>query len=269
MYADATGPMSRYFSRNYRHWLWIGGAIIIFDDILAHEQGRIDWLLHYEGTAEVKGDTVLLTNGKSQAAVRFVYPTELERREEQGMADHKPDQKVPYFAFSPRVAAREQKFITVVMPYGPGGEQALPVIEALSAKDAVGVRVRQAGEVTDVYLNQQADGRRMHVNTNNVIDGWDTDAYLLALTHSDKNPQDITRYMISNGSYLRKDGQVLLDSLSKVDAVWRPGATMEIVLGGQEHIEPAFAASRRPEKLMVNGKPVQFRFSARQRLVRF
>jgi hypothetical protein len=75
--------------------------------------------------------------------------------------------------------------------------------------------------------------------------------------------------MVSNGSYLRKNGQVLLDSLSKVDAVWRPGATMEVVLGGQEHIEPAFGTSKRPEKLTVNGKPTEFRFSARQRLIWF
>jgi len=42
VYADATGAMARYLSRNYRHWLWLEGAILIFDDLLAYEAGRFD-----------------------------------------------------------------------------------------------------------------------------------------------------------------------------------------------------------------------------------
>ena len=55
VYADATGPMARYFSRNYRHWLWLDGVILVIDDILAYEEGRFDWLLHYAGEARVDG----------------------------------------------------------------------------------------------------------------------------------------------------------------------------------------------------------------------
>ncbi|MBI4873924.1 MAG: heparinase II/III-family protein [Acidobacteria bacterium] len=144
VYADATGPMSRYFSRNYRHWLWIGNAILIFDDVLAHEAGRLDWLLHYDGKAELQGNQVVLTNRQAKAAVRFLHPQDLAVREEQGMPDHRPDERVPYFAFSPRTAAREC------------------------------------------------------------------------------TPETVTRYFVSCASYRRKNGRVVLDSLTKTDSVWRP-----------------------------------------------
>jgi len=137
----------------------------------------------------------------------------------------------------------------------------------------IGVRLKQQGEVTDVYLNLQADGRRMHVNSNNVIDGWDTDAYLLALTRPagarESDPDTVTRYFVACGSYLRQGGRPVLDSLSKVDAVWRPGARTEILISGQDDIEAAVGANRRPESLTVNGKPAEFRFSAGRQLAAF
>lgn len=50
VYADATGPMSRHFARNYRHFLWLGPVILIYDDVRSHEAGTFQWLLHYGGT---------------------------------------------------------------------------------------------------------------------------------------------------------------------------------------------------------------------------
>ena len=48
VYADATGPMARSFSRNYRHWdLESDNIILIIDDVQAHTPGQMDWLLHY------------------------------------------------------------------------------------------------------------------------------------------------------------------------------------------------------------------------------
>jgi oligo-alginate lyase len=40
VYADATGPMARWFSRNYRHWLWSGDVILIIDDVSAHTPAK-------------------------------------------------------------------------------------------------------------------------------------------------------------------------------------------------------------------------------------
>ncbi|MGH8694391.1 MAG: hypothetical protein ACREVM_09215, partial [Burkholderiales bacterium] len=214
VYADATGPMARYLSRNYRHWLWLEGAILIFDDLLAHEAGRFDWLLHYAGSARREGNEVKLTNGPATAVVRFLFPEQLSVREEQGLVEDEPDQKLTYLSFAPATPAREQKFITAILPVEQGQTGALPELELLRGPEMIGVRLRRAGQITDVYLNLQADGRRMHVNCNNVIDGWETDAYLLALTRpatsQTSTPQTVSRYFVSAGSYLTKGEDIAL-----------------------------------------------------------
>ncbi|MGH9840407.1 MAG: heparinase II/III family protein, partial [Blastocatellia bacterium] len=273
VYADATGPMARYFARNYRHWLWLEGAILIFDDLLAHEAGRFDWLLHYAGSVNQQGqqgNEVTLTNGPAKAVVRFMFPEQLTVREEQGLVERDPDQKRMYLSFSPAAPSREQKFIAAILPEVKG--QSLPELELLRGPEMIGVRLRRAGQITDVYLNLQADGRRMHVNCNNVIDGWETDAYLLALTRpatsQTSTPQTVSRYFVSAGSYLRKDGQVVLDSLSQVTALFNSGRQMEVWLQGQQMIEAALHCVTRPARLTVNGEEAKYSYDSNAKLAR-
>ncbi|MGH9338017.1 MAG: heparinase II/III family protein, partial [Acidobacteriota bacterium] len=270
LYADATGPMARYLRRNYRHWLWLEGAILIFDDLLAHEAGRFDWLLHYAGSASQQGNEVTLTNGPAQAVVRIMFPEQLTVREERGLAERNPDQKRMYLSFSPGAPSREQKFIAAILPDVQG--QSLPELELLRGPEMIGVRLRRPGQVTDVFLNLQADGRRMHVNSNNVIDGWETDAYLLALTRpqsaAGSDPDQITRCFVSCGSYVRKDAKILLDSLSKVDALFRSGKKTEVWLRGQKVIELALRCPDRPVSLVVNDHAEAFDYDVKERLVR-
>ena len=262
VYADATGPMSPYFTRNYRHWLWVGGAILVFDDIRSLEDGRVDWLLHYNGKAAREGNTVSIANGGASATVRFLYPAELAVKEEMGMPDHEPDRKVPYLVFSAPTEAKERKFVVAIVPEGGTG----PTIESLSGKDVLGVRVRHGASVTDVYLNLQADGRRMHENTNNVIEGWETDAYLLAVTWEGAS---VVRTFVSSGSYLRKDGQVMLDSLSKLTAVWKTGEVVEMFVKGQDRTEVSVGGGAKPRKMVVNGRETQFGWSEEAGLMTF
>ncbi len=178
VYADATGPMARYFTRNYRHWLWLDGVILVIDDILAYEAGRLDWLLHYAGEAKVEGATVTLANGPAKARVTMLHPANPVVREEAGLAAGSPDQKVKYLALSTPGKPREQKLIVAIVPQPADAAAAPPTVESLSGPEALGVRVRSGERVTEVYLNLNSDGRRMHLNSNNVIGGWETDAYL-------------------------------------------------------------------------------------------
>lgn len=272
VYADATGPMARYLSRNYRHWLWLEGAILIFDDLLAHEAGRFDWLLHFGGSANQQGNEVTLTNGPAKAVVRFMFPDHLTVREEQGLAERNPDQERMYLSLSTAAPAREQKFITAILPTREGQTSSLPELELLRGPEMIGVRLRHAGQITDVYLNLQADGRRMHVNGNNVIEGWETDAYLLALTRpatsQTSTPQTVSRYFVSAGSYLRKDGQVVLDSLSQVTALFQAGKQMEVVLHGQELIEASLYCAAKPARLLLNGQEAKYSYDANAKLAR-
>jgi hypothetical protein len=233
LYADATGPMAHVFERNYRHWLWLENVILIFDDLRANTEGSFDWLLHYEGEVQKAGNGFALRNGEARADIHFLYPESLDAREEKGLAEHAPDRQVPYLAFRTRQSARVQKFVTAIVLHSPA-DGSLPEVQPLSAKDSIGARIETASTVTDVYLNLQADGRRMHLNSNNNIDGWETDAYLLACTRPAGGSADqnaVNRFFVACGSYLRRQGRVYLDSLTKIDAVWRP--TAEPKLGSQ------------------------------------
>jgi hypothetical protein len=105
----------------------------------------------------------------------------------------------------------------------------------------------------------QADGRRMHVNSNNVIRGWDTDAYLLAL----RRPQEalegdldaLQHCFIACGSYLRRGETVIFDSLSKADAAFSLGADeISVALRGQPLIRAVIRACRPPAQVLVNGR---------------
>ncbi len=277
VYADATGPMARYLSRNYRHWLWLDGVILIFDDLLAHEAGRFDWLLHYAGTARRNAATIEVVNGAARAQVKMLFPEVPEIREEDGLNHDAPDVPVKFLALSNRTPAREQKFITVVIPVPPpvplDDATRLPTVELLQEPNALGVRVRSQDSMTDVYLNLQADGRRMNLNSGNTIAGWETDAYLLALTRPAAaeiaSIENVTRYFVSAGSYLRRGGRVVLDSVSKVDALFQAGEELDVRLHGQDSMDVALYSAAKPARLTVNGKPTPFEHAPGERLTRF
>jgi len=222
--ADATGPTSWKFSRNYRHFLWLGDAILIFDDVRTHEPGKFEWLLHYQDKAERHDGKIVLSNGDTRAVVLSLFPEEIYITEKKGLKDHDPDTEVNYLALSPKEVGRENKFITAVLPLNSSDKEPQVQIERFKADDAIGVRLSEGDRVTDVYLNLRADGRKMHRNSCNIIDGWDTDAYIFAVTRpkwADKNnPDSEERYFVACGSYLRRDGRVLLNSLSKVYTVF-------------------------------------------------
>jgi len=223
LFADATGPMAQNFIRNYRHWLWLDGVILIIDDLLTYKEGTFDWLLHYAGIAAPQSYGVRITNGVACADVHFIYPETPDVHQEQGLAEHRPETIIPYFAFRTRRPARVQKFIIAIVPHPrqPGDE--IPSLQLLQGSDALGIRIQRAKSVTDVYLNLQADGRRMHVNSNNTIAGWETDAYLLAWTRptaDSDDPAAVIRFFVACGSYLRRSGKVYLDSLSKRSLAW-------------------------------------------------
>jgi hypothetical protein len=272
VFADATGPTSWKFSRNYRHFLWVDNVLLIVDDIRTHEPGKLEWLLHYQGTKQSNRADLILTNGEARVVVTPLFPPGIQVVEKKGLRDHDPDRETTYLALSPQVVTREAKFITAIVPLrksdpGPG-----PEIDTLTDDDAVGVRIGDGRMITDVWLNLMADGRRMHRNSNNVIDGWDTDAYLLALTRpadADANdPDSLTRCFVACGSYLRKNGKVTLHSLSKVNAAFTcQDPDMKIALHGQPITRVAIRATTKPATLALNGRQLDPVYDAQSRTV--
>lgn len=275
VFADATGPTSWKFSRNYRHFLWLGDVILIFDDVRTHEAGKFEWLLHYEGRADRRDSALHLSNGsEAKAIVRPLFPENMNITEKKGLKDHDPDTEVTYLAFSPEGTMRQTKFVTAILPIGKSGEENLPRVERLKGNEMIGVRIYEGELITDVYLNLRADGRKMHRNSCNVINGWETDAYLLAITRpasADENdPDSAVRYFVACGSYLRKNGKVVLNSLSKIYTVFTAGKPeMEVVLKGQPLIKASLRTVERPHRIKLNGKTVNVAYDETKKVVTF
>jgi len=272
VFADATGPTSWKFSRNYRHFLWLDDVILIFDDVRTHEKGRLEWLLHYSDKAEKQGERILLSNADSKALVWPLFPEAMQVVEKKGLKDHDPDTEVTYLAFTPGQTTRDAKFITAVFPLEPGSNEPSIKVERLNANESIGVRVSQGNMITDVYLNLRADGRKMHRNSCNIIDGWDTDAYIFAVTRpkgTDQNePDSAVRYFVACGSYLRKNGKVMLDSLSKVYTVFVPGLQTQVWLEGQPIMNVFLRAATKPDAVILNGTSIKVLYDETSRRIR-
>ena len=185
-----------------------------------------------------------------------MFPEKMAIVEKKGLKDHDPDTEVTYLALTPDEETRQQKFITAILPVYSNRKP--PALELLQQDEAIGVRIIADAEITDVWLNLRADGRKMHRNSCNTIAGWETDAYLFAVTRpkgsAADDPDAATRYFVACGSYLRTDGKVVLDSLSKFYTAFTAGKPeMEIVLDGQPVINAALRAKDRPRTLTING----------------
>ncbi|WP_428660190.1 heparinase II/III domain-containing protein [Runella sp.] len=288
--ADATAPTSRYFLRNYRHFLWVNNVILVLDDLKTYEAGKFEFLLHYQNEAKKKGPDLEITNGDASVLFRPLFPETLplgyphdfpdkmKLEERQGIKDRDAKTKIPYYALSPAEPSRQTKFLNAILlldennkptetfvgssgANGAVSRTNLPFIEKLEGTNMIGVKLTQNGKVTMVYLNLLADGRLMHRNANNTIDGWETDAYLTAITfpeHADlTNPDNATSIFVSNGSYLRKDGKTFLHSLSKVFMnVSYNKDKMEVQLDGQPVMHVSLRSVQKPQSVSVNGKVV-------------
>ena len=259
--ADAQGPTAHYFLRNYRSFLWIGKVILVIDDVKTYEPGKFEWLMHFDQEAKRRGPDFEITNGDAAILVRPLFPETLPMgyphdfpekmvvEQRLGFKDHDVKTRIPYYAISPPEPASQQKFINAIVllddnnkplntftgssgASGGAGRSNLPQIEKLEGKDMIGVRIRQDGKVTDVYFNLLADGRLMHRNSNNVFNGWETDAYMMAVEYPEGSEQ-ATGYFIANGSYLRKDGKVILHSLSKIFMIAGDGPAPKVIVQGQ------------------------------------
>lgn len=179
--ADATGPMSRYFRQHLRHFLWLSDFILIYDDAESYEQGTVDFLLHAE------------------SSFNFSMLTPCEVSEIDGYKDHQPDEIVKTKVFSQKTDEnRKTKFIFAI----PLKENVNITLENVEN----GYIVKSDNDT--VYINTLTDRRIMHHNCINTIDNYTTDAIMVTKSHG--------KYGIVNGSILRKDGAVILDTLKRM-----------------------------------------------------
>ena len=272
IFADATGPTSQWFTRNYRHFLWVGDVLLVIDDLESYESGRFEWLLHYNGESKRNGLDLLVKQDGAEVLVRPLYPEtfpdgglphdfpeKMRLEEKQGFKDHEPDVKQPYWSISQFQDTDRTKFVTAIILKNELNKDKLPKIERFDGKDFLGVRITQNGQVSEIYLNLLADGRIKHRNSLNVMNGWDTDAYLMALTFPENtdcsNPKNLKQLFISDGSYLRRDGKPLIHALSKFfTVVDLEENNLNLKFQGQPVVKLQIAADRNPASVILNGE---------------
>jgi len=272
--ADATGPTCDTFIRNFRHFLWIGDMILVIDDLKTFEPGQFEWQLHYKGEGKRDGKDFTITQDDVQVIVRPLfpmplpdaglptdYPENMVLEMRMGLKDKDQHTKVPFAVFKPTELMRRTKFFTAIMPVQEGDWEP-PKIERLQTLDMNGLRITQHGKVTELWLNLLADGRVKHRNSNLIYNGWETDAYMIVQTWpkgADRDdPDTAEKLMVINGSYLRRDGKLVLDSLSKLYlCATRKDDTLDVQLQGQPVINALLRAVKKPAGLRLNGRSIE------------
>lgn len=191
--ADATGPMGRYFRRHLRHFLWLDSFILIYDDIETYEDGEVNFLLHAE----------------KENCFRMLTPCTVTECDGYRGHDVTPDQ---YLSYNRRVDEDcRTKLVSVLLL----DESLTPELTEIDG----GYKLT-CGDTT-VYMNVLADSRTMHRNCINIMDGIFTDATILV--------KQGDRYGVVNGSAVRVNGEVKLDTWARVNG-WAEGKTPDWLL---------------------------------------
>ena len=285
IYADATGPTSQWFMRNFRHFLWIGDVILVIDDLQSYEPGKFEWLLHYNGESKRHGLDLSVKEGDAEVLVRPLYPEtfpdgglphdfpeKMRLEEKQGYKDHEPEMKQTYWSVSHFQDTDRTKFVTAIILKDDRNKAKLPNIERFDGKNFQGVRITQNGKTTEIYLNLLADGRIKHRNSLNLMNGWDTDAYLMALTFPEgsdtKEPKRIQQLFIADGSYLRKEGKPIIHALSKFFAIIDfEGDNRTIKFEGQPVVKVLIAADKNPSSVTFNGRKQKATYHSETKMI--
>jgi hypothetical protein len=93
----------------------------------------------------------------------------------------------------------------------------------------------------------------------------------MAITYPEKadasNPDLVSEYFVSNGSYVRKDGKVVLHSLSKVFMHAKMGNQTEVLLQGQPFIYARLGMKDKPAEVVLNNKKVKTNYSEKEKML--
>ena len=281
--ANGTGPYSDNFSRNFRHFLWQDNVIYMIDDLKTHKNGHFEWLWHPGGQARKQGTDLNITNGASAVTVRPLYPRLLAKSDfvhdypedlyweivEAPTEDLKDTET--YYSFHLPAEVNRVKGVTAIILRDTPDDKDLPYMERREGKDWIGLRIRNKGKVTDLYINQLADGRLMHSNSWIEADGWFTDAYMFAVTYEEGTlPADSKDIFIGYGSALRRGATSYFASLSKLFVIQKAeGKQMKLWVEGQPKVNASFGHVNRPASLEVNGKAVAVDYKQSMLKVRY
>lgn len=269
--ADGTGPMSHLLDRNLRSFLWLGNTILVIDDMHSHNHGSWEWLWHPGGDVKKRGGDLEIVNGDAAVVLRPLYPQPLAPS---GFVHDYPEMfywdvlqgptedlkgTEDYYSFKLPGSFDRVKGVTAIFLKDSPDQKTVPATDRREGKDWIGIRITDGDTITDVYINQLADGRLMHLNSWIEADGWNTDAYMLAVTYRKGQDPSTGDLFINHGSSLRRDGKVYFSSLAKLNVMSsNDGAgNMRLDVNGQPRYKFAIRPSSSPRALTVNGEKVK------------
>lgn len=266
--ANGTGPVSDHFSRNFRHFLWRDNVVYIIDDLKTHENGEFEWLWHPGGEWKKRGADVTITSGESSVVVRPLYPRLLALSDFvhdypddlywEEITAPTEDLKATETYYSLHLPGKfnQIKGLTAVILKDSITQKDLPVMERREGKDWIGLRIVYKGKVTDLYINQLADGRLMHSNSWIEADGWTTDAYMFAVTYAEgTDPAETKDIFMAYGSALRRNDVSYFASMSKLFFIRKDTEKgLDLWINGQPFVNATFRVEKRPIHLSVNDK---------------
>lgn len=209
--ADSTGPMAHLCSRMYRNFLWFDNRIlVIFDDIYCHDKNTVEFTLHSEGKYKICNNKVDFSNGECCAQLISHEPESVTVREQIGHLDHKENENKPYLELSTVEKKRTHLLINTIEL---DNDKHSTEYTKLNSANASGLRITEKENEHEIWFNHMADGHVMHDNSNNVIEGFDTDAYMLVITRN--KSQNTEQVLMICGSYLRRNGKVYTSDFVK------------------------------------------------------
>ena len=266
--ANGTGPVSDNFSRNFRHFLWIDTVIYMIDDLKTHRSGEFEWLWHPGGEWKKSGADVTITKDNSSVVLRPLYPRLLALSDfvhdypddlywEEITAPTEDLQGTEkYYSFHLPGEFKQVKGLTAIILKDSVTQKELPMMERREGKDWIGLRITYKGKVTDLYINQLADGRLMHSNSWIEADGWSTDAYMFAVSYPEgMDSAETKEIFMGYGSSLRRGQTSYFSSLSKLFYIRKDtGKQVDIWMDGQPYMHARFRAKDCPRVLNVNEK---------------
>lgn len=269
--SNATGPTAANFTRNFRNFIWVGKVIVVIDDVRSHETGTFSWLLHPGGASKKIGGDVSIVQNNSAVLIRPLFPETLvetgydhdfpeKMKVREITAPKARDPKNPteiHYEIVYPTEVKQTKFITAIILKDSVNDIDIPKIERLHNETMNGLRITYEGKVTELYLNLLADGHIMHLNSVNTFNGWETDAYLTGITYpegvKDAQVKQVSDFFIAYGSYLRKSGITVFNSLSKLYVTATKNAdALDLVIQGQPLINASFYMDQKPARLIVN-----------------
>ena len=208
--ADSAGPMAHLCSRLYRNFIWIENRLlVVIDDVFCHEPQTVQFSLHFDGTYRQEGDAVRFANGGMTAKLISHFPA-MTPTEKTGHAPHQQDRDKTYLELRDDTKRRTH---TLIHTLELDPEQRDAVYETLSCGRCDGVRITDGDMEREIWYNHLADGHVMHDNSQTVVGGYDTDAYILMVTR-DKREQT-ERVLAVCASFLRRGGKVYHSSFEK------------------------------------------------------